>query len=173
MTVDDDFREPHLRAPDPAGRPRDFLGAFGLVERDGCFLMTKNLRRVHGVEVETWDLPGGQVEPAELVPDALVRELLEETALTATAESLEFAFLQEGERVKGGRRVHAWRSFFFRVHSWSGEARAGCEVLDVRWFSIDELRAREPAAPYHDTFHEWLRLGQPRGHYGSSSWVDP
>ena len=161
-----DFREPHLK-------DRDFLGAFAVVERNGAVLMAQNRRIVRGRETLTWDLPGGQVEPGELLHEALRRELAEETGLEVEAADVEFVFLQEGARVKHGQRVHAWRSFFFRVTSWRGEPAASSEVLDVRWFDKEELRERGASVPYHTSFHDWLARGEPVGFLDVVDWTDP
>lgn len=155
----DDIRAPHLRSA-------DFLGAFALVERAGRLLMVQNERHIGGRTVRTWDLPGGQVEPGELLGEALARELREETGLVL-ASSPAFLFVQEGERAAAGRRRHAWRSFFFACDT-EGEPRAGAEVLDVRWFARDEVLP-ELVAPYHDSFRTWLRSG---GSFFPSRWID-
>ncbi|MGA0061233.1 MAG: NUDIX domain-containing protein, partial [Planctomycetota bacterium] len=81
MTHDpEDFREPHLRRA-------DFVGAFGVLERDGHILMVQNRRVVGGRSVLTWDLPGGQVEPGELLPEALTRELDEEVGVEPVGDA--------------------------------------------------------------------------------------
>src|SRR5688572_24266931 len=107
MTDASDFREPHLRQ-------HDFLGSFAVVETSRGIVMVENRRRIGGREVAVYDLPGGQVEPGELLHEALRRELREEIGIEVTGTP-EFLFVQEGERVVGGVRRHAWRSFFFAV----------------------------------------------------------
>ncbi|MHC4079533.1 MAG: NUDIX hydrolase [Planctomycetota bacterium] len=155
-----DFREPHLRTG-------DFLGAFGVLESAAGILMVQNERCIAGVSTLVWDLPGGQVEPGELLQETLQRELDEELGI-AVEGSPDFLFFQEGERCLGGDRHHAWRSFFFRVASWSGEPAARGEVLAMRWMTRDEL-ARELQAPYHDSFLAWLDDG---GTAFRSRWCD-
>lgn len=144
----------------------DFLGAFALIQRQGQYLMVANERRIDGVLQRVWDLPGGRVEPAELLCEALRREVAEETGLEVIGAPA-FAFVQEGERMLGGRRGHAWRSFFFFVDA-VGEPQAANEVLDVRWMTEDEVRAA-CHAPYHDSFLEWLARG---GQHFVSRWAD-
>lgn len=154
-----DFREPHLRHA-------DFLGAFAIVERERGILMVQNERRIAGRAVLTWDLPGGQVEPGELLGETLAREVREETGL-ALVGAPRFEFVQEGERILGGERQHGWRSFFFTVGT-AGEPRAGGEVLAVRWLAREELDA-VLSAPYHDSFRTWLAAG---GSWFRSVWRD-
>ncbi len=144
----------------------DFVGAFAIVERADKILFVANERQIDGRTQRVWDLPGGRVEPGELLHEALRRELREETGLEVTGAP-RFAFVQEGERRVGGRRRYAWRSFFFRAEA-RGEPAPDHEVLDVRWMSRDEIAA-ECVAPYHDSFRRWLLEG---GEHFVSVWRD-
>jgi 8-oxo-dGTP diphosphatase len=144
----------------------DFLGAFAVLRRDDRYLLVANERRIAGVTQRTWDLPGGHVEAGELVPEALRRELREETGLTLLPEP-EFVFCQEGERIVAGVRQYAWRSFFFAIDA-VGDAVASSEVLAVRWMTVQEI-ADECRAPYHDSFRQWLQSG---GRFFRSTWRD-
>jgi ADP-ribose pyrophosphatase YjhB (NUDIX family) len=152
----------HHRQPRP-----DFLGAFGVLERGDGILMVQNRRRIDGADVLVWDLPGGQVEPRELLQEALVRELGEEVGIEV-AGTPQFLFFQEGERIAGGRRLHAWRSFFFAVREWRGTPRARGEVLAARWVMRAKL-SELLVAPYHDSFARWLAGG---GTSFASRWED-
>jgi ADP-ribose pyrophosphatase YjhB (NUDIX family) len=155
-----DFREPHLRSG-------DFLGAFGVLETTAGILMVQNRRQIAGIPTLVWDLPGGQVEPGELLEDALRRELLEEVGLEVQGTP-EFLFFQEGERCLDGSRHYAWRSFFYRVPAWSGEPVAQGEIGAVAWMRPKELREKLHA-PYHDSFLTWLEEG---GTAFRSRWSD-
>jgi len=55
----------------------------GVVWRDGLFLGVE--RPAGKAHAGWWEFPGGKVEPGESFQDALVRELREELAFTATA----------------------------------------------------------------------------------------
>ena len=151
-----------MASKDPADfrddRSADFLGAFAVVRRAGRTLMVQNARHIAGRDQNTWDLPGGQVEAGELLHETLTRELLEETCLQVVGDP-EFLFVQEGEKKVKGRRTYAWRSFFFAVQEFTGEAVAKSEILDVRWMAPDELH-RVLTAPYHDSFRKWLADGE-------------
>ena len=155
-----DFREPHLRGG-------DFLGAFGVLESAAGILMVQNERHIAGARTLVWDLPGGQVEPGELLLETLGRELAEEIGV-AVVGTPEFLFFQEGERCLDGDRHYAWRSFFFRVAAWSGQPAPRGEVSGMRWLPRDEL-AGELRAPYHDSFLAWLDHG---GSVFRSRWSD-
>ena len=145
---------------------RDFLGAFAVVRRQERMLFVANERTIAGRPVRTWDLPGGRVEPGELLAEALRRELREETGLVVVAPP-RFLFVQEGERCLGARRVHAWRSFFFAIDA-EGEPHPGHEVQAVRWLTSADVE-RECTAPYHDSFRTWMRHG---GSLFTSCWRD-
>jgi 8-oxo-dGTP diphosphatase len=150
-----------------AGVTDDFLGAFAVIRRADAILMVGNDRRIGGRIVRTWDLPGGRVEPRELLHEALAREVDEETGLLVRGAG-EFLFVQEGERRQAGARSWAWRSFFFAVAVEPGEPRPGHEVRAVRWMTRPELE-RELDAPYHTSFLTWLREG---GRLLRGDWVD-
>jgi ADP-ribose pyrophosphatase YjhB (NUDIX family) len=144
----------------------DFLGVFAVVRRSDRILFVGNTRTIGGRDVATWDLPGGRVEAGELLPEALARELREETGLAVRGEP-QFLFVQEGLRRRGGRRVHAWRSFFFAVDA-VGEPKPANEVHAVRWLDAAAM-GRELTAPYHDSFRQWLATG---GVWFRSEWAD-
>lgn len=152
--------------PEPHQRGGDFLGAFGVLESDAGILMVQNRRPIPGAPL-VWDLPGGRVEPTELLEEALRRELDEEVGIRLEG-SPEFLFFQEGERCVGSDRHHAWRSFFFRVARWSGKPAPRGEVLAVRWIQRAQM-ASELKAPYHDSFLAWLQRG---GTVFRSRWAD-
>ncbi|MFT4839952.1 MAG: 8-oxo-dGTP pyrophosphatase MutT (NUDIX family) [Planctomycetota bacterium] len=148
------------------GQVHDFVGVFAVLRRDDHYLLVANERRIDGVMQRVWDLPGGRVEAGELLQEALRRELEEETQMTLQGTP-EYVFFQEGERIEGGRRKFAWRSFFYVIEA-AGVPVASHEVLDVRWMTAVEIES-ECHAPYQKSFREWLQRG---GSSFNSVWRD-
>jgi 8-oxo-dGTP diphosphatase len=64
-------------------RPEVCVGA--IVVDEGDLLL---IRRGHGPAAGEWSIPGGRVEAGELLAEAVVREVLEETGLEGICEDL-------------------------------------------------------------------------------------
>ena len=114
----------------PDGRPTLAVGAVCVV--DGRLLLIK---RGGGIATGRWSLPGGHVEHGELLADAVVRELHEETGLVGRVTRL----CGIAERVWGS-------AHFVILDYWvevdPGAAVAGDDAADVRWAEradLDEL----------------------------------
>jgi 8-oxo-dGTP diphosphatase len=86
-----------------------------------------------------WSLPAGIVEPFEQPAAAMLRELFEETRVTAEVERL--ALLRtEPDVVYPNGDVCQFVAICFRCRYVSGEAQVGDEEsTDVAWFGTDQL----------------------------------
>ena len=125
-----------------SGRPRL---AFGLLVRDGRLLLVH--RRHDRLDFpDTWDLPGGHLEPGETPEEALIREVGEEVGVRVTR----FA------QVAFPDFFPAAETHVFRVTGWAGEPAnvAVHEHDDLRWFNSDEMTELRMA---DDRFRDWLR----------------
>ena len=149
------------------GIHHDFLGCFGLLKREGAWLLVGNHRElsVGAPPTLVFDLPGGRVEAGETLEETLIREWHEECCLEI--EVGPFAFVQEGVRVVGGQRRYAWRSFFFEV-SCVGEPKAASEIKSLLWCPEPRL-AEILQAPYHQGFVRYL-AGEGRSRYEFDTW---
>ena len=113
--------------------------AVGVVWRDGRVLIAR--RPDHAHQGGLLEFPGGKVEPGEGVQQDLARELLEETAIAVSPDSL--------EPLIGIRHDYGDKQVFLDVwqaRESSGEPH-GVEGQPVFWCKPEELRAGDfPAA---------------------------
>ncbi|MUN40456.1 NUDIX domain-containing protein [Actinomadura sp. NEAU-AAG5] len=112
-----------------------------IVEHDGQLLM---VREQHPGEAAQWVLPGGLAEPGELVHQALVREVREETGLTVAGPAA-LAFITQytvtGEPGWDGE----WTVFAFATAQPEGRidvADPDGLVLEAAWVPFEEAVAR-------------------------------
>jgi 8-oxo-dGTP pyrophosphatase MutT (NUDIX family) len=86
-----------------------------------------------------WSLPAGIVEPSEQPAVAALRELLEETRITAQVERLALLTTDPDVVYPNGDTCQ-FVSMCFRCRYVAGEAQVGDEEsIDVAWFAADEL----------------------------------
>lgn len=128
-------------------RPR----AVGIVPDDGGRILTT----FNGRE---WALPGGAVEPDELIPEAVVRELAEESALIV--EPLRLLYVNDHfftDPVWAPEGQHEL-GFYWLCRVTGGEFNPGPHLerselgedrIVLRWQSVDELRGKT-------LYPEWL-----------------
>lgn len=104
-----------------------------------------------------WDTIGGRVEDGESLEDALVREIREETGVTATGFRL-LATVREPRPDLYGDALH----HVYAVTSWQGGEPANIcdEHSELKWFSIDEMRGlKNIVDPNYARFAEQAMTG--------------
>ncbi len=91
------------------------------------------VRRGHGPAAGEWSVPGGRVEFGELVAEAVVRELREETGLEAVC----------GAFVGWVQRVSADEHFVILDHRadvmTDDEPVAGDDAAEAAWVDLDDV----------------------------------
>ncbi len=107
------------------------LAVGGVVVRDDGALLL--VRRKDPPDAGRWTLPGGHVEPGESPHQAVVREVMEETAVpVAVVRTVEVFPMR---RPDAAFDIH---EILCRPAS-SAEPRAGDDASDARWARADEL----------------------------------
>ena len=103
------------------------VAATCIVERDGNVLMIK---RANEPGFGFWSIPGGYVDRGEVVEDAAVREMLEETGLAVEVDHLVGLFSEQD---------HPVIVVAFEARQVGGTLKAGPEALELGFFSLDNL----------------------------------
>ncbi|WP_308312088.1 NUDIX hydrolase [Streptomyces albipurpureus] len=117
-----------------------------IVEQDGCLLMVRE--RLPG-EPEQWVLPGGVAEPGELVHQALVREVHEETGLFLAGPT-SLACVSQHVVTGDPGWDGTWSVFTFRAEGPTGTLGPLDPdelVLEAAWVPIADAMARLAAHP--------------------------
>ncbi len=121
-----------------------------VIEKNGKILMGNKAKDV-GPYPNTWRLPGGGVEENESPEDAIKREVMEETGLTATKVE-KVGYLEDEEPNKHGEMTH-YKFHVFRVET-TGNERVTKEFPELRWIEkseFDSVPLARPTVKYFNT----------------------
>jgi 8-oxo-dGTP diphosphatase len=110
--------------------PEVCVGAV-VVDEDDLLL----IRRGRGAAQGEWSVPGGRVLPGELLAEAVVRELLEETGLEGVCEDL----VGWAERIDADAAYH-YVILDFRVTLLErAEPMTGDDAAEARWVPLADV----------------------------------
>ena len=106
-----------------------------------------------------WGFPGGKIEVGETIKEAAIRELNEETSITAQAEHILTAF---DVIIRDETHQTCYHYILIPVlcTHLEGTAKAASDAAEVRWFHLDELNENTPnlIASVLDVIKETQRL---------------
>ena len=117
--------------------PTHIVAVGGLVVNElGQVLLIKSQRR-------GWEFPGGQVEVGESLPQALAREILEESGVVAEVADIVGIYSNTSKKkgYNGVKEVPTIVNVDFICKYVSGEICTSDESIDVGWFTKEEARA--------------------------------
>jgi ADP-ribose pyrophosphatase YjhB (NUDIX family) len=142
--------------------PRAAVGA--AIFRGGAILLA---RRARAPAAGLWSLPGGHVEPGEAIEDAVRRELMEETGVSADIAGLAGVRDIVHRNDRGKLLFHKVIVVFYG--RWrSGEARAASDVSEVGWFETGALSSLSATEGLSGIAEEAARRLAALGHDGAT-----
>lgn len=118
------------------GTPSHTVGAIAVIERDGEVLLVRLAYR------GGWGLPGGLLKRKEQPSDAVRREVVEEVGLDVEVLGVPTVVVETDVR-----RVDVVYRCRFPDGADPGSVRATSdEIVEVRWWPLDELPDLQPEA---------------------------
>lgn len=114
----------------PSASVRPTAAVLSIVRRGGSVLL---VRRANPPDQGLWGFPGGRVEPGEAYLDAALRELNEETGLTADSPRL-VTVLDFIQHAGDGALAHHFAMIAVLCRWRSGNAVAADDALEAAWF---------------------------------------
>jgi 8-oxo-dGTP diphosphatase len=121
-----------------------------ITDGDGRLLLIK---RGHEPQAGRWSLPGGRVQPGESDPQAVVREVHEETGLRVEPGSLIGMVERPG---LGGAVYDIWD---YAATISGGHLAAGDDADDARWVDPHDLDHLPLTSGLAETLGSWGVLG--------------
>ncbi|MGI9511806.1 MAG: NUDIX hydrolase [Anderseniella sp.] len=116
-------------------RVKPVPGVSTMTLRDGQVLLVKRAKKAG---FGLWSLPGGHIESGEPARDAALRELVEETGVTARLDRL-IECQDIIHRDAQDTIIFHYVISVFLCHWQHGEAVAASDVSDVMWASASDL----------------------------------
>jgi len=123
-----------------------------------CYLVKGNKvllsLKTKNIGTGCWNGYGGGIEKGEMPEQASLRELKEETGITALPESLKKVAVVDFCNTKSDGSIFNCRVHVYLVSQWTGEPQMSDEMINPTWFDKDSL----PLGEMLLADREWLPL---------------
>ena len=96
-------------------------------------------RKTRKIGAGCWNGYGGVPDPGETLPACAVRELFEESGLSACPEDLTKIAIMDFHNTKSDGTTFIARVHFYTLAVWEGECHATDEMADPTWFPREQL----------------------------------
>lgn len=142
---------------------RQYLVTAALIRRDDHILLVQ--QQGPADPAPTWALPGGVVEEGELLTEALIREIREETGLVIT-EVGPLAYVTQLDHARN--ETHSL-AFVFEVIAWSGRIQSNDPdnvIVGAEFWSISDTIIKAQMLPWpmmREPFIAYVQGTVPRG----------
>lgn len=128
---------------------RAYLTADVIVEAEGGIVLVK---RGHEPFKGFWALPAGFVEPGELIEQAAIREVKEETGLDVKLNGVVGVYSAPGRDPRGDVVTVC-----FRAERIGGQLKAASEAAEAKVFPKDELEGLQLAFDHSKILEDYFK----------------
>jgi 8-oxo-dGTP pyrophosphatase MutT (NUDIX family) len=118
----------------------------GVVLRDNCVVLLKNER-------DEWELPGGKLEPSEVLEACVVREIYEELKLEVKVSTLLDAWMYAP--LKGTSILIVT---FGCIETAFRDVELSSEHKQLAWFPVSTIGELNMPEGYKSSVHHWFRI---------------
>jgi len=117
--------------------------------KDGKVLLARKTDKIGKGKLNGY---GGGIEKGETVPECAVRELREESGVTAETRDLEKIAIVHFHNTKSDGGTFVLTVHFYLVHKWKGEPVKTKEMASPDWYEVTHL----PVNDMMPSDREWL-----------------
>jgi len=103
---------------------------------------------------ETYGLIGGKVEENEIVIEALMREVMEETSLELGYADFVYDVLHTENNIES--RVYLFAALYDPKYIWRFNSLMNNEGCTLKWMSIHDLIKCTPYVSFYEEFRDFL-----------------
>ncbi len=130
------------------------VGVGAIIIEESCVLLVK---RAHPPLQAQWSIPGGVLEIGELIREAAIREVREETGLIVQPGEL-LGVYERILRNSGQRVQYHYVLIDFLCRRVGGELLAADDAAEVRWFTAEQLPRLNLAEDTLDVIHKGFAM---------------